>query len=110
MPTWVHISVWTSRRMWRRNSRLTSFACRRGDDRDRLAGDVQPELPAASVDVREAIPDLVGREVGQIQVDEFIAAPLQLGVDRTRDHVPRGERGQGVVLVHERRAVLQLQD
>src|SRR5581483_947234 len=83
---------------------------RRRDDRDRLARRVDPVLPAAREDRREALLEEVARAVRDVEQDGGEAVELHLGVDRARDDVAWRELGALVVALHERRAIRALQD
>ena len=82
---------------------------RRGDDRDRLACDVDAQFQAARMDGREMLPDELRRLVRDVQVDAFDAAFLHLEVDGPCHDVARRQFGARIVLRHESRAVGQQQ-
>ena len=75
--------------------------------RDRLLGDVDADLQAFGVDVREARRDGVGRHVRrEIEQDVRVAVRLHLMMDGAGDHIARGQvLPVGRIFGHERPAI-----
>ncbi len=80
-----------------------------GNHGDGLAGDVDPQLPAASMDGGEVLHDKVRRPVRDIQVQALGAQTLHLVVDGPGDDVAGGQFGAFVEARHERLAIGQQQ-
>ena len=78
--------------------------CARADG-NRIAGDVEVEIPAEPIDAREASTDSFGVEVGEVEVDARVLGLGHLGGDRQRDVVPRGQLGEVMIGRHEPLAV-----
>ncbi len=86
-------------------------------DRDRVRVRLDPEVGAGELgDVWQLRVELLGRQVGQVEVDMITIGPAaapgaDLGVDGPRHHVPGGEVLDGRrVALHEALAVLVAQD
>ena len=71
------------------------------DHRDRLFRHVDPETQAGFVNVRETLPQELGRLVRDIEKDALRARALDLRVDRAGHDVPRRERTLRVISLHE---------
>ena len=70
-----------------------------GHDRDRLGRHVDAQPDQFLVDVREMALHEIGGHVADVEVDIVQAVALDLGIDRPRHHVARGEfEAFGVVL------------
>ncbi|KAG0190646.1 hypothetical protein DFQ28_001761 [Apophysomyces sp. BC1034] len=78
-------------------------------DWNRLACDVDAELPAPCEDRREMRVQECCRLVADVEVDAIDTPPLDLKVDCARDDVARRELSTFIVLRHEALAVGQLQ-
>ncbi len=71
------------------------------DDGNRLLRDIDAELQARLVDVRESGTHEIRRLVRDVDVHALAARTFHLGVDRAGDHVARREFGLGMIAVHE---------
>ena len=68
---------------------------------DGLPGDIDAEVHAGLVDIREAVADEISGHVGDIEEDAAFAGPFHLGVDGARHDVARGELLERVIALHE---------
>jgi hypothetical protein len=83
---------------------------RRRHDRDRLHREVDPELLARLVDVREVVEQERLRQVRHVEVGAVVAAALHLRVDAAGHDVARGQLLARVVAGHEGLALAVPQD
>ena len=67
-----------------------------------LASEIDPKLAAALVDVREALAQVVGVAMGDVEDHPLVAGSLQGGVDRAGHDVAGRALGQRVDVLHER--------
>ena len=72
-----------------------------GDDRDRLARDVDAQAEQFLVDVGKVAGDEFGLAVTDVEVDVIEPVTLDLIVDRARHDVARGEFAALIVIGHE---------
>ena len=78
-------------------------------DRYHILRDVDTYRHTLLVDVREVVLGLLGRHVGDIEIDKLLATDLQLVVYRASHDITRRKRLHRVVLLHKLLAVLQTQ-
>ncbi len=82
---------------------------RRRHHRNRIAGDVQPQLQALGVHGGEVLDDEIRRLVADVQIQAVRAQTLHFMVYGARHHVPGGQLGALVEARHEALAVGQQQ-
>ena len=83
---------------------------RRRNDGDHLLGDIDAEAQALFVDAGKALFDELGAFVPDIEINEGIAAFLQLMIDRAGDDIARSQLLVRMVGFHKGRSVPELQD
>ena len=76
-------------------------------DGNRLAGDIDAQLEATGMDIREMRPDEFLALVGDVQIDAIQTALLHFEVDGASDDVTRREFGAVVMPRHEAGAIRQ---
>ena len=83
---------------------------RRRHDRNRLAGDIDAQFQAATMDGGEMLEQEIGRFVADVEEDAVQTVFLHLEIDRAGDDVARSEFGAWIVIGHEAISVGQPQD